>query len=97
MNFYNMRFTAERAVKLLFKLFLEILDEQKVESEENKKNLEKTFLELEDFLKKEHGISVNLISYLKYSNNLDDNKIKQLRKRILDYGNSLLREIETQR
>ena len=97
MNFYNMQFTAERAVKLLFKLFLEILDEEKVENEENQKNLEKTFLELEDFLKKEHGISVNLISYLKYSNNLDDNKIKQLRKRILDYGNSLLREIETQR
>jgi ABC-type phosphate/phosphonate transport system substrate-binding protein len=92
-----MRFTAERAVKLLFKLFLEILDEQKVENEENQKNLEKTFLELEDFLKKEHGISINLISYLKYSNNLDDNKIKQLRKRILDYGNSLLREIESQR
>ena len=40
MNFYNMRFTAERAVKLLFKLFLEILDEQKVENEENQKNLE---------------------------------------------------------
>ena len=97
MNFYNMRFTAERAVKLLFKLFLEILDEQKVENEENQKNLENTFLELEDFLKKEHGISINLISYLKYSNNLDDNKIKQLRKRILDYGNSLLREIENQR
>jgi hypothetical protein len=97
MNFYNMRFTAERAVKLLFKLFLEILDEQKVENEDNQKNLENTFLELEDFLKKEHGISINLISYLKYSNNLDDNKIKQLRKRILDYGNSLLREIENQR
>ena len=92
-----MRFTAERAVKLLFKLFLEILDEQKVENEENQKNLENTFLELEEFLKKEHGISINLISYLKYSNNLDDNKIKQLRKRILDYGNALLREIETQR
>jgi hypothetical protein len=92
-----MRFTAERAVKLLFKLFLEILDEQKIENEENQKNLEKTFLELEVFLKKEHGISINLISYLKYSNNLDDNKIKQLRKRILDYGNSLLREIENQR
>jgi hypothetical protein len=92
-----MQFTAERAVKLLFKLFLEILDEEKVENEDNQKNLEKTFLELEDFLKKEHGISVNLISYLKYSNNLDDNKIKQLRKRILDYGNSLLREIENQR
>jgi hypothetical protein len=49
-----MQFTAERAVKLLFKLFLEILDEEKVENEENQKNLEKTFLELEDFLKKEH-------------------------------------------
>jgi hypothetical protein len=92
-----MRFTAERAVKLLFKLFLEILDEQKVQNEDNQKNLEITFLELEEFLKKEHGISINLISYLKYSNNLDDNKIKQLRKRILDYGNSLLREIENQR
>ena len=97
MNFYNMRFTAERAVKLLFKLFLEVLNELRVENEENQENLKKTFLELEDFLKKEHGISVNLISYLKYSNNLDDNKIKQLRKRILDYGNSLLREIENQR
>jgi hypothetical protein len=92
-----MRFTAERAVKLLFKLFLEILDEQKVQNEDNQKNLEITFLELEEFLKKEHGISINLISYLKYSNNLDDNRIKQLRKRILDYGNSLLREIENQR
>jgi hypothetical protein len=60
-----MRFTAERAVKLLFKLFLEILDEQKVQNEDNQKNLEITFLELEEFLKKEHGISINLISYLK--------------------------------
>jgi len=97
MNFQNMQFTAERAVKLLFKQFLEILEELRIENKDNCNNLEKTFLELEEFLKKEHNISINLLSYLKYSNHLDDAKIKQLRKRILDQGNSLLREIETQR
>jgi hypothetical protein len=97
MNFYNIRFTAERAIKQLFRTFLEILDELKIENDKNCKDLEKTFLEIESFLKKEHNISINLLSYLKYNNNLDENKLKQLRKRILDQGNSLLREIETQR
>lgn len=92
-----MQFTAIRAVKLLFKQYLEILDELKSENDCNVEELKETFLEIESFLKKEHGISINLTSYLKYSNFLDENKMKQLRKRILDYGNALLREIETQR
>lgn len=98
MNFLNtMQFTAVRAVKLLFKNFLEILDELRVENDSKVKELEDTLEELEIFLKKEHGISVCLKTYVKYVNMLDESKVKQLRKRILDYGNSLLREIETQR
>lgn len=92
-----MQFTAVRAVKLLFKLFLEIFDELKVENDVKIKNLTQTLGELEVFLKKEHGISVSLESYVKYTNLLDENKQKQIRKRVLDYGNALLREIETQR
>jgi len=97
MNVENMRFTAIRAVKLLFRQFLEVFDELKVEGELNNKKLEATFVEMEDFLKREHGVSVNLRSFLKYSNVVSEDKCKQLRKRILDYGNSLIREIETQR
>jgi len=93
----TMQFTAVRAVKLLFKLFLEILDELRVENDAKLQDLNQTFLELEVFLKKEYGISVSLIPYIKHTNMLDENKMKQLRKRVLDYGNSLLREIETQR
>jgi IS4 transposase len=92
-----MQFTAVRAVKLLFKLFLEIIDEIRVENNVKLDELNKTLEDLEIFLKKEHGISISLTSYMKYSNVLDDHKMKQLRKRVLDYGNSLLREIETQR
>lgn len=97
MNVENMRFTAIRAVKLLFRQFLEVFDELKVEGELNNKKLEETFVEMEDFLKREHSVSVNLRSFLKYSNVVNEDKCKQLRKRILDYGNSLIREIETQR
>lgn len=90
-------FTAVRAVKLLFKLFLEILDELKIENDTKIKNLNNTLEDLEFFLKKEYGISASLTSHVKYVNLLDEDKMKQLRKRVLDYGNSLLREIETQR
>lgn len=92
-----MQFTAVRAVKLLFRLFLEILDELKVENDAKIENLNKTLEDLENFIKKEHQISINLTSHVKHTNILDESKMKQLRKRILDYGNSLLREIETQR
>lgn len=98
MNFLNtMQFTAVRAVKLLFKNFLEILDEIRAENDAKIEDLRVTFVDLEEFLKKEHGVSISLTSYIKYSNVLDENKMKQIRKRVLDYGNSLLREIETQR
>lgn len=97
MNTDRMKFTAIRSVKLLFRLFLEIFDELKVASEINHNKLQLTFSEVEEFLKKEHNISVNLQSFLKYSNVIDEDKCKQIRKRILDYGNSLIREIETQR
>jgi len=93
----TMQFTAIRAVKLLFRHFLEIFDELKFDSENNNKNLAATFKEIEEFLKTEHGVSVNLSPFLKYSNVIDENKSKQIRKRILDYGNSLIREIETQK
>lgn len=92
-----MRFTAIRAVKLLFRQFLEVLDELKVDGDAKHDSLRVTFLEIESFLKKEHGVAVNLLPFLKYSNPIDENKSKQIRKRILDYGNSLIREIETQR
>jgi hypothetical protein len=98
MNFINtIQFTAIRAVKLLFKQFLEILDELKVENNSKIEDLQTTLVELEGFLKKEHGISVSLTSYIKYTNIFDENKMKLLRKRILDSGNALIREIETQR
>lgn len=97
MNVDGIRFTAIRAVKLLFRQFLEIFDELKTESESSHKNLERTFIEIEEFVKREHGISINLIPFLKYSNPINEEKSKQIRKRILDYGNSLIREIETQR
>jgi hypothetical protein len=95
--FSTMQFTAVRAVKLLFKSFLEIIDELRVENDSKIDDLHKTLEDLEVFLKKEHGISICLTSYVKYTNVLDEHKTKQIRKRILDYGNSLLREIETQR
>ena len=93
----TMRFTAIRCVKLIFKQFLEILDELKVEGENKQESLKTSLVEIEVFLKKEHGISISLLPFLKYSNLMDENKSKQIRKRILDYGNSLIREIETQR
>lgn len=96
MNSSIIKFSAIRSIKLLFKLFLEIFDELKVQGEINNQNLKNTFLEVETFLKKEHGVAVSLTPFLKYSNIIDENKSKQIRKRILDYGNSLIREIETQ-
>ena len=41
-----MRFTAERAVKLLFKLFLEVLNELRVENEENQENVDSSDIEV---------------------------------------------------
>jgi hypothetical protein len=93
----TMQFTAVRAVKILFRLFLEILDELKTENDAKIENLNNTLHDLEDFIKKEHGITISLTTYVKYANIFDEAKMKQLRKRVLDYGNSLLREIETQR
>lgn len=92
----TMQFTAVRAVKLLLKLSLEILDELKIENDLKINELKISLEDLEAFLKREYSISVHLAPYVKYTNPLNEDKKRQLRKRILDTGNSLIREIETQ-
>ena len=92
-----MQFTAIRVAKCLFKQTLEIVDEIKTANDAEIQKLAKTLQELEIFIKKESGISVSLAPYAKFVNVLDEDKNKQIRKRVLDYGNALIREIETQK
>lgn len=87
-------FGAIRRVKLLFKFMLEMLAEIKTEHEISVKKLDCTLQDIEKFIKEKHGVDVPLRQLVRHSDFLDEDKSKLYRKRILDYGNALVREIE---
>ncbi len=89
-------FSGVRAAKLLFKQTLEIVDEIRVENDVKIAELKKTLEGLEKFIKKEHNISVSLVRFADYTNVLTEAKVAAIRKRVLDTGNALIREIESQ-
>lgn len=84
-----------RRIVLAFKHNLEILAEIKREHDTSLEKLSQSLCDYEIFLKDKYGIDVELNHLLNHADYLDEQKIAIYRKRILDYGNTLKREMET--
>lgn len=87
-------FGAIRRLRLLFKFMLEMLAEIKAEHEISVKKLNLTLVDIERFVKEKHGIDIQLNQMVRHADFLDEEKAKLYRKRILDYGNALVRELD---
>jgi hypothetical protein len=87
-------FNGTRRIKLLFKFCLDMLTEIKKEHDTNLEKLVNSLSDFEDFLLDKEKIKIELAHLANHSDYLDDSKMAILRKRVLDYGNALIREME---
>lgn len=87
-------FAGIRGIVLTFKHDLDVIAEIKKEHDSSIKKLCDSLEEYEVFLKEKYGIDIELCHLSKHADFLDDEKMSIIRKRILDYGNSLRREVE---
>lgn len=84
-----------RRIILTFKHDLEILAEIKKEHDISLEKLSQSLCDYEVFLKEKYHIDIELNHLLNHADYLDEQKVLMYRKRILDYGNALKREMES--
>ncbi len=80
----------------MFSLCLDIIAEIKTEHDIAIDQVGQALSELEDFIE-EQGMKVNLTHLINLFDFLNDEKIKIYRKRILDHGNNLKRELDQEK
>lgn len=88
-----LRFAATRKITLQYKKYLDLLADLKADSEAQTNRLKDALSVIEYSLKQE-GKHVPLLIHLKQSDWFDEEKLKRLRKQVLDFGNDLNRELE---
>lgn len=86
-------FRQSRRLVSMFKYALEIMQDIKTEHDEMVEKLGESLADMEDFIEKQ-GVKVELCHLTNYSNFLTEEKMNFFRKKILDRGNNLKREIE---
>lgn len=89
-------FSSVRKVILTFKNDLEIISEIKKEHDISLSKLYSSLEDFEVFLKNKYNIDLELTHLANHAEFLDDAKMGIIRKRVLDFGNSMRREIETE-
>lgn len=88
-----LRFRAEKRISRMMAFGLGVLNELKVEQENQLTKLGDSLLEIEEFLSEKYSIDIDLGHLAKHGEFLDDAKMKAIRKRFLDYGGELQREL----
>lgn len=88
------KFNSIRKIVLCFKHSLEILNDIKLEHDKRLSELYKSLEDLEIFVKDKTGFDLEFCHLSNHVDFLSDEKIALLRKKILDYGNNLKREME---
>ncbi len=86
-------FGGVRKITLMFKHSLDMLAEIKKEHDNSVSKLRESLEDIEMLLE-EKGFSVQLSHLANHADYLDENKMGIYRKRTLDYGNALRREME---
>jgi hypothetical protein len=89
-------FNACRKLVIQYKRFLDLLADLQADNDQHSEKLIDALREIEDRLNREQGISVSLSQHALQSICFDADKLKRMRKQILDFGNDLKRETETE-
>ena len=88
------KFSTLRGITLMFKNNLDVISELKAEHDKNVENLKRSLSDIEEFIKNRYNINISLLHLANHIDYLDSEKMQRIRKNILDYGNSIKREIE---
>lgn len=88
-------FRQTRRIVSMWNFALEQIQDIKTEHDNSIEKLLESLSDMEAFLE-ERGISVELCHLVNHATFLDENRMKFYRKKILDHGNNLKRELETE-
>lgn len=86
-------FRANRALTLLAKQILEILEDFKSEHDLRLNQAAESLIDMEEFLYSKHSVEIDLGHLGKHFEFLNDARFQTARKKILDYANTLKREM----
>ena len=90
------KFRQRRRIISLWNFALSLISDIQQDHDAMVEKLGQSLGDLEDFAA-DKGIELELCHLANYANFLDENKMKSLRKKILDHGNDLIRELESER
>lgn len=88
-------YNTTRKLVVQYKHFLDMLRHLQEDEAKCIENLEESAGDAQEMLD-EYSIPVSVKSYLHQVENLHDEKVSRLRKEVLDLGNNLVREIESE-
>lgn len=94
MNSEVNKFQALRRLVSCFKNGLSVLEEIRDEHDSCIEKLLESFVDIELFIKEKYSVDVDLQHLIKHAEFFDEERFQYWRKKILDHGNSLKREIE---
>lgn len=89
------KFRQLRRITSMWKCALEQISDVKAEHDAMVERLHNSLSDMEEFLR-EKGVEVELCHLVNYADFLDDKRVSHYRKKILDWGNSLKREVESE-
>lgn len=89
-----MTFEQQRSVRAMFKFALDIIQEIKAEHDDNVTKFYSSVITLQNFIKSKYNIDIELEHLINHIDYLDDEKMARTRKKILDFGNNLIRQKE---
>lgn len=88
-----LRFRAEKRIDKMMILGLNVLQELRNQQENQIQKLGDSLMEIEEFLHEKYGVDIDLGHLVKHAEILDESQAKTYRKRFLDYGGELRREL----
>ncbi len=95
MNINEQQFRQTRRVVSMWKCALEQIQDIKTEHDNAIENLLQSLEDMEEHLKK-RGVDIELCHLANAAGFFDDKRMEFYRKKVLDHGNSLKREIENE-
>ncbi len=91
------KFRDIRRLTSMFKFALDQIQDIRTEHDTARDTLFNSLLDLEKWLEEKHGVQIELCHLINGADFLTDERVKFYRKKILDHGGELKREIENER
>ncbi len=90
------RFRQTRRITTVFKFALGQLQDIQIEHNIARDNLLQSLEDMENWLEEKHGVKLELCHLVNSANYFTDERVEFYRKRILDHGNNIKREVENE-